>query len=67
MVTTESLQWVNNERRIHSKEDVEFPCKRLNYCPYGTLVEYYPLLDRSEYSCPTFGHDCPAYYQAEFV
>jgi hypothetical protein len=39
----------------------EFPCSKLGYCPYGVLVEEYPL-DHGEKSCPVFGHDCPVYY-----
>jgi hypothetical protein len=41
------------------------PCHFCGYCPYGKLVEEFPLKERSKYSCKVFGHDCPAYYQAE--
>lgn len=53
------------------------PCKTLKYCPYGPLVEYFPLdgvvhdrtlikkADPKATQCPTYGHDCPAYYLAE--
>jgi len=52
----------------------------LHYCPYGYLVELFPLdgestvwnnmhLDLSPIKtakpCPVFGHDCPVYYTAE--
>jgi hypothetical protein len=40
------------------------PCHFTRFCPYGNLVENYPLGD-SEMSCTVFGHDCPAYYQVE--
>lgn len=59
---------------------IEKPCHILKYCPYGCLVEYFPLGDeevewngiklpwlkkRSEaYSCGIFGHDCPVFYVA---
>ena len=59
------------------------PCKNLGYCPYGILVEYFPL-DGIEASwngiqldwiepredaehCPVFGHDCPVFYVAERI
>ena len=59
----------------------EFPCEKLQYCPYGLLVEYFPLNGKAvgwnglqidwikpkvgAKPCPTFGHDCPACYVAE--
>lgn len=42
------------------------PCWELKYCPYGPLVEEFPLRDdRDERSCRIFGHDCPVFYVAE--
>jgi len=44
------------------------PCWEIKYCPYGTLVEDFPLKskdDRDHRSCRIFGHDCPVYYVAE--
>jgi len=57
------------------------PCNVLRYCPYGKLVEYFPLGDKEvawngekllwikkkveAKACKLFGHDCPAYYVAE--
>ena len=36
------------------------PCIQLGYCPYGSLVETFPLTGESdELSCSTFGHACP--------
>ena len=44
----------------------EFPCMRLKYCPYGPLVEDFPLLEEEDdESCPIFGHQCPAFFVAE--
>lgn len=59
----------------------EKPCKKLGYCPYGKLVEYFPLHGKqvqwngiklewikpkeNALSCKLFGHDCPVYYVAE--
>jgi hypothetical protein len=58
--------WVNN--KIICKENIkkEKPCYQLGYCPYGQLVESFPLRTRSNrFSCAVFGHDCPMYYHAE--
>jgi hypothetical protein len=43
------------------------PCKELGYCPYGPLVEDFPLYEDepTEKSCSVFGHDCPVFYVAE--
>ena len=47
-------------------DKVSKPCNKLKYCPYGPLVEQYPLLEkRDAKSCKTFGHQCPAYYVSE--
>jgi hypothetical protein len=40
------------------------PCKLSGYCPYGTLVEEFPLTEGKE-KCEIFDHHCPAYYHAE--
>lgn len=57
-------EWLNNKKQILKK--VIKPCLLCFYCPYGTLVEEFPLRQkRSKYSCRIFGHDCPAYYMAE--
>lgn len=42
------------------------PCWELKYCPYGPLVETFPLPEeRDERSCRIFGHHCPVFYVAE--
>ncbi len=42
------------------------PCWELKYCPYGPLVEDFPLPDdRSARSCRIFGHECPVFHVAE--
>jgi len=49
-------------------EPLEFdkPCHKCGYCPYGKLVEEFPILEeRNEMSCKVFGHQCPAFYAAE--
>ena len=65
--------WLNNEKVVHP--NLEKPCIKLQYCPYGQLVEEFPLsLHSSKLSCTTdngaiiqFGHDCPVHYHAEFL
>ena len=66
-------QWLNAEKVIHP--DLEKPCIRLDYCPYGQLVEEFPLHETdTKLSCSLengaiipFGHDCPVHYHAELV
>lgn len=41
------------------------PCWELNYCPYGSLVEDFPIIENEEYRCRVFGHVCPVYLVAE--
>jgi hypothetical protein len=57
------------------------PCHELNYCPYGVLVEYFPLNGHQAFfngvkldwikpredaePCHVFGHECPVYHVAE--
>lgn len=44
----------------------EKPCHDCGFCPYGSIVEMFPLQrERDEYSCRTFGHNCPVFYLAE--
>ncbi len=45
---------------------LEKPCRKLGYCPYGALVEKYPLsMFKSRVRCNVFGHECPVYHEAE--
>jgi len=44
--------------------DLDRPCRVLNYCPYGPLVEEMPFSDPDR-ACTIFGHDCPIYTCAE--
>ena len=42
------------------------PCWEIKYCPYGPLVEKFPLKKtRDDKSCRIFGHDCPVFFVAE--
>lgn len=55
-------KWLNN--KAIRKPDTEKPCHQLGWCPYGQLVEEFPL-EHDKYSCEVFGHNCPAYYHRE--
>lgn len=50
----------------HKEIKREKPCHKAGICPYGQLVEEFPItLERTEFSCRTFGHNCPVFYCAE--
>lgn len=34
--------WLNNKKRIHKVDEIEKPCHKCGYCPYGQLVEAFP-------------------------
>ena len=53
--------------RPHRIKVEEFPCKKLGYCPYGYLVEKFPVEATSEKGCPVYGHECPVFSTAEAV
>ena len=63
--------WLNTNIAKHP--ELTKPCGKLLYCPYGELVEEFPLsVPRSKLSCLisngaiiSFGHDCPVHYHAE--
>lgn len=59
-------QWADKidwKRRVSS---VCKPCWELKYCPYGPLVEEFPIQEeQNNKSCRIFGHDCPVFYAAE--
>jgi hypothetical protein len=68
-------------KRVYSTEEIDKPCWELRYCPYGPLVEGFPLHPEHKgedlnklaiegklntgYNCTEFGHDCPVFYMAE--
>jgi hypothetical protein len=56
-------------KKIHWERRVKAvckPCWEIKYCPYGPLVEDFPLKRiRDERSCRIFGHDCPVFSVAE--
>ena len=75
-------KWLNNKKQIHfpgkksnwGKNEkgkdmlwqVEKPCRFCGFCPYGQIVEEFPLKVKSDkVSCNVFGHNCPVFYMAE--
>jgi hypothetical protein len=56
----EKIDW---DKRVHA---VCKPCWELKYCPYGPVVERFPLLESSTHrTCRIFGHECPVFCIAE--
>jgi hypothetical protein len=61
-----NFKWVNNVMPV--RENVIKPCLCLHFCPYGCMIEMFPLRkERTYMACSEFGHDCPVYYHAEGV
>ena len=76
-------EWLNNRKRIHKVGEIDKPCYKCGFCPYGQLVEAFPLHPEHKgkdlnklgnegklstgYDCGSFGHDCPVFYHAEFI
>jgi len=59
-------KWINTKHLV--TENITHPCKFLNYCPYGKLVEEYQIRNpQTKISCKIFGHDCPVHYMAELI
>ena len=56
----------NSDDHNTKKDELEKPCWGLGWCPYGQLVEEFPLTG-GELRCTVFGHDCPAYYHCEEI
>lgn len=64
MSEQEGIEWINNKLKIW--DNAIKPCKFCGFCPYGQMVEMFPLdVDSTYRSCEVFGHDCPVYYHAE--
>ena len=50
---------------IEQRMKISKPCRKLKYCPYGILVEQFPLpeIDGENISaCSVFGHVCPVFF-----
>ena len=61
--------WLNNKVILTKNLMRKKPCHELGYCPYGCLVEEFPLEEvegkKDSVSCKVFGHNCPMFYHAE--
>src|SRR5579864_3675797 len=59
-----SKEWVQLQEEFKKRsKHVCKPCWELKYCPYGPLVEQFPLEDdRDERACRIFGHNCPVFW-----
>jgi len=64
-VRSKKGNWLNTKNIINPVTD--HPCWKLDWCPYGMLVEEFKLRDppNETFSCKVFGHDCPAHYHRE--
>lgn len=65
-------EWVHRAGKIDLTQKPKAlckPCWELKYCPYGALVEEFPLPhDRSNpKGCRIFGHECPVFHVAESI
>jgi hypothetical protein len=57
-------KWLNNKKMLWKR--AAKPCHALAFCPYGQLVEEFPIKAKAgAASCEVFGHDCPVFYHAE--
>src|SRR5206468_6967300 len=60
------IRWGRKIRWDRRVKAVCKPCWELKYCPYGPLVEQFPLQSTpDDKSCRIFGHDCPVFHVAE--
>lgn len=59
-------EWLNTSEIID--KDAKKPCHRLGYCPYGKLVEGFPIREQViQLTCEVFNHDCPIFYHIEYT
>ena len=49
----------------HKGDSLAKPCHILRWCPYGELVEFFPLMSSGEAACRVYGHYCPAFHVSE--
>ncbi len=59
-------EWFQKIGAQHRVKAVCKPCWEIKYCPYGPLVEEFPLGEENdERRCRIFGHQCPVFHVAE--
>lgn len=58
--------WFHKIDAPQRRESVCKPCWELKYCPYGVLIEDFPLAKlEDDRRCSIFGHVCPVFQVAE--
>lgn len=79
--TGKSLEEMADKAKSLQKRDSKGllvkPCGQLGYCPYGRLVEQFPLpcdeaaseldADCLDYACSIYGHICPVVFVASVL
>ena len=63
----ESMVEGHQKRKDDWHQGLKMPCVGLGYCPYGPLVENFPMSDDVLTGCRVFGHECPVFTMAEKV
>lgn len=59
-------EWVKSRKWDKKVKAVCKPCWEIKYCPYGPLVEDFPIAEHDdEKRCIIFGHQCPVFSVAE--
>ena len=60
------MEWGKAWKPADPTGKITKPCHDCGFCPYGQVVEMFPFqTPRDDYSCRTFGHNCPVFYLAE--
>ncbi len=58
--------WVKSRQWTKKAKTVCKPCWEIKYCPYGPLVEEFPIAkEDDDKRCLIFGHQCPVFSVAE--
>ena len=59
-------EWLNKSEILDS--NAKKPCHRLGLCPYGKLIEEFPIREQiNDFTCKVFHHDCPIFYHIEYT
>ena len=59
-------EWLNISEIID--KNAKKPCHRLGWCPYGKLIEEFPIREQfNDFTCKVFQHDCPIFYHIEYT
>jgi hypothetical protein len=63
------IHWAGKVNLLQKPKALCKPCWELKYCPYGVLVEGFPIPHdpSNPKGCRIFGHECPVFHVAESV